>query len=138
MKQATNNRTVGLLAGMIFIAISIPANWFTLHNQALLGNLTATGISGTLGLFHLSLPIWFVATLGLISLAIAGLNQRQITALPKIAYLAPWVVSAIYVVVGFTFPLAYREASLGIGPVLAAIGLGMGFISARRPAEAVA
>jgi len=66
-------------------------------------------------------------TLGILSLLFATMNQRGITSLPKIAFIAPWIVSAIYVLIAFGLCLFADDVTLHLGPVLATVGLGLGF-----------
>jgi hypothetical protein len=138
MDQQTNNRTTGMMVGILFLLCSLPVGWFTIaHPQSGGGSMpasmmpsgpvTATGLSGSIGLFGMQAPIWLGTTLGILSLLFTTLNQREITSLPKLAFVAPWIVSAIQVLLGFYFCVFADDVTLHLGPVLAAVGLGLGF-----------
>jgi ABC-type sugar transport system permease subunit len=88
-----------------------------------------TGINGNIGLFGIQLPIWLLITLGLISLILVLMNQRRFTSLPKLSFVVPWVISSFYVLLVFILAVSSDQMSIHIGPVLAAIGLGIGFAS---------
>jgi hypothetical protein len=138
MDQKTNNRTTGMIVGILFLLFSLPVGWFTMtHPRAAggstpsfmlpMGPVTVTGLSGSLGLFGMQLPIWLVITLGILSLSFATMNQRGITSLPKFAFVATWIVSAIYVLLAFWLCVFADDVTLHLGPVLATVGLGLGF-----------
>ena len=149
MNHQTNNRTAGLLVGILFLLFSLPVGWFTIAHPQVAGGqvpafllptgpVTVTGLTGKLGFFGIQLPIWLVLALGILSLSFTTTNQRGITSLPRFALVATWMVSAIYVLVAFWLCLFAADLKLHLGPVLAAVGLGLGlgsgFAAMRRKA----
>jgi hypothetical protein len=139
MDQHTNNRTTGLFVGILFLLLSIPTEWlFIAHATATgvpglpstydMGSLTITGVNGNLSVLYVQIPIWLGITMGLLSLLFTVLNQRLITSLPRSLIVVPWAVSAIYVLVALGLGIFSNKASIHIGPILAAIGLGLGFV----------
>lgn len=136
MDQKANNRTTGMTVGILSLLLSLPAGWFAITQAKSastfmlpVGPVTATGLSGKVGLWGLQLPLWLVISLGILSLVFATLNRHGITSLPRLAVVAPWLISAIHVLAAVVLGLSANNVSLQIGPMLAAVGLGLGLVS---------
>jgi hypothetical protein len=144
----TNNRTTGLVVGMLFLLLALPAHWLTIdHPEVAPGSpfparfpdsINANGVSGNLTLLSVQMPFWLVIALGLLALSLALLNLWRVTALPRLAFIAPWLVSATYVGGAIAWGTFSDRVTLRVGAVLAAVGLGLGCIASfpqlRKPA----
>mgnify|MGYP007068313221 CR=1 FL=1 len=129
-----------MIVGILFLLFSLPVCWLTitqaqgtagsmLSSMHPAGPVMATGFSGNLGILGMQLPIWLVVSLGALSLILTVLNQRGITTLPKLAFVTPWIVSSIYVLIAFYLGILADGVAIHLGPVLATVGLGLGFRS---------
>jgi hypothetical protein len=136
--RTLNNRTTGLVVGLLFLLVSLPTPWIFMSNAtfetfdhgpfSFLGGfpITITGLKGFLTIAGFRLPIWAVVLLGVLSLVFLVLNQRQITSLPGICCLLPGAVSTIYILTAVAVGVFSPDAHLNAGPVLALVGLGLG------------
>lgn len=134
MDQSTNNHTTGLVTGLLFLSLSLPAPWILMEHPTMelfdhgpfspiTGPLTVTGLKGFLTIAGMRLPVWLVVVLGLVSVFARLLNQRRITSVPGICFWVPWIVSFIYVLTAMALGIFAADAHLRSGPVLALIGL---------------
>ena len=140
MNQQQNNRTVGLVLGMLLLIASLGCDWLTIPHAKFPGgrsfpfdmSVTITGRNGFITLLGIHMPIWLVVTLGLLALGLMALNDRGITALPRAAIGVPAVVCLGYAAAVVALSVINHSATLHIGPFLAGAGVLVGLLSTRR------
>jgi hypothetical protein len=133
MNQQRNNKVVVVILGAILLLASLPSEWMTIRNATLnfpgasvpgAGGLTftVTGFNGHIT-WGAKLPIWFIVSLGLVSLLMILLNRIKATSLPTWVILAPGIISAAFSCVGIFIGATSEQTSLGMGGFLAIAGL---------------
>lgn len=143
MRTANKNQVVlcAIAAGLLLC--SLPTTWATINNAQLqfnggpfgdggfnmpmptpMFNLNVTGLNGyiTMGV---KLPIWLLAIAGAATIGLAALNAADVTKVPPAALLVALAVVGLFFAVGLVAMLS-GDATLGIGYVLAFVGLGLG------------
>ena len=139
-----NNLIILGAAALLALLISLPMEWMTITharinmsgappgfagmmNQALAGaSLTVSGLNGhvTVGI---KMPIWLIVVVGCIGVVLALLHVLGVARMPLWAPLVPLALSTVYVLIAIWVSVASAEATLGIGGIVALIGLGMGY-----------
>lgn len=130
-KQKNTLLASAIIAGVL----AVPMTWFTIHNPQfdLRGGpfsamfnmqnfngmpLNVTGFNGSVSLFGISAPLWFVAMLAIGASGLQYLRNSPTFEIPRIA---EWIVATIacaWTTIPILFGLGMGKASLGMGWVL--------------------
>ena len=133
---------LGIFA-ILALVVSLPMEWITLHKASfvpdrtfgnfsnMLPNTIAMSITGLNGhiTWLVKMPIWFIVVIGIAGVVISVLIGIRAILLPTWALLIPIVFSGIYMFIGLSVGLK-EQASIGIGLIVALIGIGLAFVHA--------
>ncbi len=148
-----NNSMVLGVGAAIALLVSLPLEWMTIHNAAMLFNggfpdvaglqgspmggmsVAVNGFNGSITLL-LKLPIWLIVLFGVTGVLLAILNSQRVTSLPKAVPMLCLALSSAYVLLAFGTIILNSSASTAVGILVAMGGLVMGLKYAQKSSAA--